>query len=260
MKRIVCQLIVVVVVGIWHPLRAAAPPTDELNPQLTTSPEPVVELEAGWENPPPMSRTRCWWWWLNGNVTREAITRDLEQMKAKGLGGANIIDAGGAEQRGHRQVPHGPDFASDAWRDLFLHALAEADRLGLELGFNVQSGWNLGGPTVQPEHAAKKLTWAETMAVGGQRLRLELPQPAVTGDYYRDVASVAATLLGFGPTSVAPILVSYFISVHHFFTDGVIWKLRMPEVQEDLFSHARPIAATVPVPPLWWEKRFWRRG
>jgi len=72
--------------------------------------------------------------------------------------------------------------------------------------------------------------------------------------------SVAATLLGFGPTSVAPILVSYFISVHHFFTDGVIWKLRMPEVQEDLFSHARPIAATVPVPPLWWEKRFWRRG
>ncbi|HLG05036.1 MAG TPA: hypothetical protein VI383_02720, partial [Gemmatimonadales bacterium] len=60
--------------------------------------------------------------------------------------------------------------------------------------------------------------------------------------------------------SVAPILVSYFIAIHHFFTDGVIWKLRMPEVQKELFAHARPVAATVPVPPLWWEKRFWQRA
>src|SRR3989304_5880586 len=142
MKRIVCQLIVVVVVGIWHPLRAAAPPTDELNPQLTTSPEPVVELEAGRENPPPMSRTRCWWWWLNGNVTREAITRDLEQMKAKGLGGANIIDAGGAGQRGRRQVPHGPDIGGGGARERSGPLGGQLPGVGVGRGFNVQSGWN----------------------------------------------------------------------------------------------------------------------
>ncbi|HLG06365.1 MAG TPA: hypothetical protein VI383_09470 [Gemmatimonadales bacterium] len=72
--------------------------------------------------------------------------------------------------------------------------------------------------------------------------------------------AVAAGFFGAGPESVAPILVSYFIAIHHFFTDGVIWKLRMPEVQKELFAHARPVAATVPVPPLWWEKRFWQRG
>jgi len=71
--------------------------------------------------------------------------------------------------------------------------------------------------------------------------------------------AVAARLLGAGEDSVAPVLISYFISIHHFFTDGVIWKLRHPDVQADLFAHARPVAATVPVPPLWWEKRFWIR-
>lgn len=72
--------------------------------------------------------------------------------------------------------------------------------------------------------------------------------------------AAAATLLGAGPNSIAPVLISYFIGIHHFFTDGVIWKLRNPEIQEDLFGHARPVAATVPVPPMWWEKRFWVRS
>lgn len=170
---------------------SAESPTAPLEPRWAASLEPEVDLEAGWKNPPAMARPRCWWWWLNGNVTKEAITRDLEEMKAKGLGGANIIDAGGADQRGNRQVPHGPDFGSPEWREQFLHALKEADRLGLELGLNIQSGWNLGGPVVGPEHAAKKIVFAETSASGGRPINVALPQPPVIGDYYRDVAILA---------------------------------------------------------------------
>lgn len=71
--------------------------------------------------------------------------------------------------------------------------------------------------------------------------------------------AIAARLVGAGPDSVAPVLISYFIGIHHFFTDGVIWKLRNPDVQADLFGHARPVVATTPVPPVWWERRFWIR-
>ncbi len=70
---------------------------------------------------------------------------------------------------------------------------------------------------------------------------------------------VAATLLGAGPDSVAPVLISYTIGIHHFFTDGVIWKIRNPDVQRDLFEHARPVNTTAPVAPLWWERKFWIR-
>ena len=113
---------------------------------------------AGWDdqafvNPPPEARVRAYWWWLNGNVTKASITRDLEEMAAKGFGGALICDAGGAQQDGNEPVPHGPTFFSDQWRELYRHALREADRLGLEMSLNIQSGWNLGGPMVSADDA-----------------------------------------------------------------------------------------------------------
>lgn len=160
-------------------------------PELASSLQPLMPLEAGWENPPALARTRVWWWWLNGNVDKATLSRDLEEMKAKGIGGANIIDAAGDNQRGNRRVPHGPDFASAAWRELFVHALEEADRLGLELGLNIQSGWNLGGPTVKPEDSAKMITFSENPVTGGQRVQLALKQPVARDGYYWDVAVVA---------------------------------------------------------------------
>ncbi|HYO24242.1 MAG TPA: glycosyl hydrolase, partial [Lacipirellulaceae bacterium] len=167
---------------------------EAISPALRTSATPALDLAVGWRQPPLEARTRCWWWWLNGNVTAEAITRDLEAMKAKGLGGANIIDANGADQRNNRPVPHGPDFASPQWRRLFLHALREADRLELELGFNIQSGWNLGGPRTPAEDAAKKLAFSSLDVQGPAAVQQNMPAPPVVGDYYQDVALLAIPL------------------------------------------------------------------
>ena len=120
-----------------------------------------LSLEAGWSAPPLDARTRCFWWWLNGNVTKDAITRDLEEMRAKGMGGGLIFDADGSGQRGNQRVPAGPMFGSELWRKLFVHAVREADRLDLELALSIQSGWNLGGPDVAPDEMAKQITWSE---------------------------------------------------------------------------------------------------
>jgi len=54
---------------------------------------------------------------------------------------------------------------SEGWRELFRHTLREADRLKIEVGVNLCSGWNAGGTWVTPEQAAKKLVWSE----GGDR-------------------------------------------------------------------------------------------
>jgi hypothetical protein len=154
----------------------------------------ATALEEGFRQPPLEARLRCYWWWLNSNVTREAITRDLEAMKAKGFAGAIIIDAGGAEQRGNRQVPAGPVFGSDAWRQLYRHALGEASRLGLELSLNILSGWNLGGPGVSPEHAAKTATWSRLQVAGPTRVVRVLEAPPGKLGFYRDVALLAYPL------------------------------------------------------------------
>jgi len=148
-------------------------------------------LVDGWNDPPVQARLRAYWWWLSGNVTREAITRDLEEMKAKGFGGALICDAGGASQDGNDPVPHGVSFFSPQWRELYKHTLREAHRLGLEMSLNIQSGWNLGGPMVTADDAAKKLVWSESVVQGPNRIEQKLPTPQGRDGYYRDSFVVA---------------------------------------------------------------------
>jgi hypothetical protein len=161
-------------------------------------------LDEGWTNPPGSARVRAYWWWLNGNVTKASITRDLEGMKAQGFGGAVLIDAGGASQEGNDPVPHGPTFFTPAWRELYRHALTEAARLGLEMDLNIQSGWNLGGPGVTADDAAKKYVWSEALVTGGAPVDLALPVPPHRENYYRDTILVAYPLRAAGPETNHP--------------------------------------------------------
>jgi len=170
--------------------------------------------DESFRNPSPESGVNCWWWWLNGNVDAEAITSDLEAMKEKGFQGAVIFDAGGHNQRGNRDVPAGPRFGSPEWTDLFVFALDEAERLGLEMSFNIQSGWNLGGPVVTPEHAAKYLTYSEKRISGGGEADVILAQPESAEGFYKDIAVLAVPL---DAEKVSPEPVHYLeqkLSIH----------------------------------------------
>ncbi|MDX1283587.1 MAG: glycosyl hydrolase [Draconibacterium sp.] len=149
------------------------------------------QVKTNFKSPESNSGVNCWWWWINGNVNKAAITKDLEAMKSRNFQGAMIFDAGGHNQRGNRDIPKGPLFGSDEWNDLFVFALDEAKRLGLEIGFNIQSGWNLGGPRVTPEYAAKQLTYSEIRIIGNKTIAEKLPQPGMRNDFYKDIAVIA---------------------------------------------------------------------
>lgn len=157
---------------------------------------PVAEvsgaLERDFQNPPREAGVRCWWWWLNSNVTKDAITRDLEAMYEKGFSGAMIFDAGTELRWGpDHPVPNGPMFSGPEWTELYLHALKEAKRLGLELGLSIQSGWNLGGPNVTLDDKAKQITWSEIEITGPAQFNQKLPVPKSNYDYYRDICILA---------------------------------------------------------------------
>ena len=154
----------------------------------------ISQLRSNFKDPAGNSGVNCWWWWLNGNVNKAAITKDLEAMKSRNFQGAMIFDAGGHNQRGNRDIPKGPLFGSDAWNELFVFALDEARRLGLEMGFNIQSGWNLGGPRVTPEYAAKQLTYSEKIVTGAKSISLKLDQPPGRFEFYQDIAVLALPL------------------------------------------------------------------
>jgi hypothetical protein len=51
--------------------------------------------------------------------------------------------------------------------------------------------------------------------------------------------AVVTNWLGSRPGQVVGFAISAFFNIHHYFTDGVVWKLRDPAVREDLFGHLK---------------------
>lgn len=127
-------------------------------------------LKDGFVAPPASARPHVYWQWMNGNVTKEGITADLEEMARAGIGGAMIFDVVGG-------LPVGSvAFGSEAWFDLLHYAHEEARRLGLELSIMDCSGWSSsGGPWVKPEDSMKHVVHTETIVRGGalQSRRIE---------------------------------------------------------------------------------------
>jgi len=142
-------------------------------------------LANGFHSPPDSAKPWAYWWWLNGNVTREGITKDLEEMKRQGINGVLIFQAGGGD------TPRGVRFLSPEWHELFRHALREASRLGMEVSVNLCDGWDSGGPWITRNLANKKLVYSEFQADGPKELSQVLPLPPVVDDFYHDVAVVA---------------------------------------------------------------------
>jgi len=145
-----------------------------------------ADLEEGFAHPPDSARPHTWWHWMGGNITREGITADLEAMKSIGLGGAQIFNV-------DINIPPGPvKFMGPEWRELFKHAVTEADRLGLKLSVNNCAGWaNSGGPWNTPENAMQRVVTGEVPIKGPARFDAILPQPPTNLGYYRDIAVLA---------------------------------------------------------------------
>ena len=131
---------------------------------------------AVFAEPPVHARPGAFWDWLNGSITREQITRDLEAMKRGGMRGGEIWDVA-AYADPDRRVPAGPAFLGPESTRLIAHAIREADRLGLEIGMIASSGWNAGGSWIPPQHAGKGIYQSITTVTGATHFHAELPLP-----------------------------------------------------------------------------------
>jgi hypothetical protein len=143
-------------------------------------------LLESFRNPPASARPHTWWHWMNGNVTKEGITLDLEAMQEAGIGGFQNFDAGTG-------IPEGPvKYLSPEWLELKKHAITEAERLGLEFTMHNCPGWSSsGGPWITPERAMHQLSWSEKSVKGGKKIKTTLPKPFTNLGYYQDIAVLA---------------------------------------------------------------------
>ncbi|MCX7795448.1 MAG: glycosyl hydrolase, partial [bacterium] len=144
------------------------------------------DLFKGFYKPPSEAGVKTWWHWMNGNVTSEGITLDLEAMNRVGVVGFQLFQVGTG-------IPKGPiQFGSSEHLDLLKHTIKESERLGLEFVMHNCSGWSSsGGPWITPEYSMKRLVWSETFITGGRLVDLTLPKPYANLDYYEDAFIIA---------------------------------------------------------------------
>ena len=123
---------------------------------------------------------------MDGNITKEGITRDLEAMKRVGIGEGYIGvihgQSGTAPKTGVKAL-------SDPWWGLIEHAVREGGRLGVDIGLFNSPGWSQsGGPWVKPGQSMRYVTLSETRLRGPQHFEGKLAKP--DGDF-QDVAVLA---------------------------------------------------------------------
>lgn len=154
---------------------------------LAIVPAQADPLQDGFEHPCSTNRPQTIWFWLNGHISREGITADIEAMSKNHIQGALMYAIGHEKQVGPVR------FMSDEWIDLFLHSVREANRCGMEIGIHNGVGWSAsGGPWIDAEHGMQILTTSRTYAEGrGAEQVLSLPKPWSNLGYYRDAAVVA---------------------------------------------------------------------
>ncbi|MCC6126844.1 MAG: hypothetical protein IT426_17915 [Pirellulales bacterium] len=144
------------------------------------------DLETNFRSPPAAARPWVYWFWMNGNITAEGITADLEAMHRVGIGGALVMSVSA-------HIPPGKvDFMTPEWRKLFAFALGEAERLGLRIVMNNDDGFTgSGGPWNPVENSMQMLTASEIRLKGPQEFAGQFPRPPARLDYYRDIALLA---------------------------------------------------------------------
>jgi hypothetical protein len=139
----------------------------------------TVSLEDGFKNPPNSARPRVWWHWMNGNITKEGITLDLEWMNRVGIGGFQNF---AASLTTPKLVDKRLVYMTPEWKDAFLYATTLADQLGLEEAIAGSPGCSeSGGPWVKPSHGMKKVVWSETRIQGGEAFPRLAAAPSRSG-------------------------------------------------------------------------------
>lgn len=126
-----------------------------------------TELEAGFIDPPAISRPQCWWQCFGSPFTKDEIKRQLTEFKNKGMGGVTIKDTTDMPRDKNTEHIKNIRFMSEEWLDMYKYIVDECTRLGLICRSRMGSGWNAGGPWVTDELASQNLSYTKSKIVQG---------------------------------------------------------------------------------------------
>ncbi|MEI6588782.1 MAG: glycosyl hydrolase [Verrucomicrobiota bacterium] len=118
--------------------------------------------------PTPTQSMRPWsrWWWLGSAVDAPNIQRLLTLYHDAGLGGVEICPIYGAKGYESSFI----SYISPKWMDAYSNAITDARQLGMGLDLTTGTGWPMGGPWIDTEHASSGIVLKHFTVNSGQTL------------------------------------------------------------------------------------------
>src|ERR1035437_5837437 len=132
-------------------------PSHAQQPASTPADSAIAALHQSFAHPPDDSRIMVRWWWFGPSATKPELTRELEQMKAAGIGGVEITTLYPLALDDPPSGFHNYSYGSDEHLDALRFAAQEARRLGLRVDITLGSGWPFGGPHIPVTQSAGSL-------------------------------------------------------------------------------------------------------
>jgi hypothetical protein len=125
-------------------------------------------LSETFKHPPEKAKPWCYWYWTDGDISADGITKDLENMAEVGIKRAMIGNVNVRRFPTQNGDPAPVKILSPEWRELKMHALREAKRVGVDIYFFNCPGWSQsGGPWIKPEQSMRRVIWNEVESKGG---------------------------------------------------------------------------------------------
>ena len=127
----------------------------------------LEEYFRQFKNPPADSRLFVRWWWNGNRLSEKEIIRELDVMKAAGIGGVEINPIAfpsNADPVGYEALT----IFEDKWLDMLEFALKSAKERGIICDMIVGSGWPFGGEFLKKDDQSQIVTIGTIDLQGGK--------------------------------------------------------------------------------------------
>jgi len=165
----------------------------------------IGQLQSSFDQPPEDARIMVRWWWFGTAVTKPEIQRELEVMKAGGIGGVEVQQTYALQLDGELPGVTNNQFLSPQHLEALRFTAEKAKELGLRMDLTLGSGWPYGGgPQITRSNAVDAIHASAPVSVSSGQTTVTVP----SGRNGESDGIIAALL---GPVTDAPAGASAYL-------------------------------------------------
>ena len=160
----------------------------------------IGQLQRSFNQPPDDARIMVRWWWFGTAVTKPQLEREMNFMKAGGIGGFEVQQTYPLQLDGELPGVKNLKLLSPEHLKALRFTAAKAKELGLRMDLTLGSGWPYGGSQFSRSEAVGALRESAPVSVSPEQTNVALPASGGRGG--GDNGEIVAAVLG--PVTNAP--------------------------------------------------------